>query len=465
MTTVSHSTRPAGTIEPAWVPYTASLHVAPYEVAVGDTVVVTGEDFPPGAKVELVWYSDDGRYEATAAGEFIGQRYERSISEIATAVANKRGQIRASLQIPLDFGGPHDIRARVDGQELAQVGVLVRATWTLTPTEGPVGTLVELKVTGLDSNIKVNTWHLLWDNHYFGMMTGVMTRGVGIARFRAAGPAGDHYIAAWRNSHNTSPYLAGDYSPLQQAGKTGLDFKFTVTEDQGALPPEVDVFPDDGPSASFPLEAPVTLTAVPERGLVGSLTRLRGNGLPADTWLDMVWFTVVGASVMNIEPKEIRRDMGKVRTAPDGSLSVDLEVPDDLGGSHRVGLLRGGELVAEGAFTVLPSVVSYTPEVRAGGRVDVHLKGVGWTEYDKNYAVTYDNAFIGYVCALSTNGDIRFRFTATGLPGTHLLDLYPMIYKAQDPLPVVDGVPHLTYADDHPARKTPAVRLSIQVKE
>ena len=167
---------------------------------------------------------------------------------------------------------------------------------------------------------------------------------------------------------------------------------------------------------------------------------------------------------MNIEPREIRRDMGKVRTAPDGTLSIDLEVPDDLGGSHRIGLFSGDELVSEGTFVILPSVVSYTPEVRAGGRVDVHLKGVGWTEYDKNYAVTYDNAFIGYVCALSTNGDIRFRFTATGAPGTHLLDLYPMIYKAQDPLPVVDGVPHLTYTDDHPGRKTPAVRLSIQVK-
>ncbi|HSE43718.1 MAG TPA: hypothetical protein VLA89_00160 [Gemmatimonadales bacterium] len=463
MTTLSHSPKTVGTIEPAWVPYSARLRVSPYEVAVGETVVVTGEEFAPGAKVELVWHSADGRYESTDAGEFVGQRYERAVSIIATAVANKRGHIRSSFAIPLDFGGPHDIRARVEGEEVAQVGVLVKATWTLTPAEGPIGTLVELKVTGLDSNIKVNTWHLLWDNHYFGMMTGVTTRGVGVAKFRAAGPVGEHYIAAWRNSHSTSPYLAGDYSPLQQAGKTGLDFKFTVTEDCGALPPEVDLFPDDQPAARSAPHGSI-LEATPDRGLVGSLTRLRGSGFPAGTWLDLVWFSVVGASVMNIEPREIRRDMGKVRTAPDGTLSIDLEVPDDLGGSHRIGLFSGDELVSEGTFVILPSVVSYTPEVRAGGRVDVHLKGVGWTEYDKNYAVTYDNAFIGYVCALSTNGDIRFRFTATGAPGTHLLDLYPMIYKAQDPLPVVDGVPHLTYTDDHPGRKTPAVRLSIQVK-
>jgi hypothetical protein len=437
MTTVGQSPKASAAVEPEWVPYSAALQVSPYEVAIGDPVVVTGQGLVPGAAVELVWHSAHGRYEATNAGEFIGQRYERAESVIATSVADRLGNIRASFPIPLDFGGPHDIRARVDGREVGQVGVLVKATWTLTPAEGPIGTLVELKVTGLDSNIKVNTWHLLWDNHYFGMMTGVTTRGVGVARFRAAGPVGEHYIAAWRNSHNTSPYLAGDYSPLQQAGKTGLDFKFTVTEDRGVLPPEVDVFADDELQNTTGTKAPKRLAVTPDQGLVGSLTRLRADGLPADSWLDLVWFSVVGASVMNIEPREIRRDMGKVRTDPYGKFLMDFELPDDLGGRHRIALLRGEALVAEGTFVILPSVVSYTPEVRAGERVDVHLKGVGWTEYDKNYAVTYDNAFIGYVCALSTNGDIRFRFTATGAPGTHLLDLYPMIYKAQDPLPVV----------------------------
>ena len=114
MTTLSHSPKTVGTIEPAWVPYSARLRVSPYEVAVGETVVVTGEEFAPGAKVELVWHSAVGRYESTDAGEFVGQRYERAVSTIATAVANKRGHIRSSFAIPLDFGGAHE--AVVDGE-------------------------------------------------------------------------------------------------------------------------------------------------------------------------------------------------------------------------------------------------------------------------------------------------------------------------------------------------------------
>jgi hypothetical protein len=462
MTVASVSERDLQIPAQPWVTYSAALTVFPYEVAVGEEVNVVGEGFVPGQLVELVWHSADGFYEASEHGEFIGQRYVPTATVLGTALADEDGRIDASLIVPLDFGGPHDIRARVNGQEVGQVGVLVRATWTLSPAEGPIGTMVELKVTGLDSNIKVNTWHLLWDNHYLGMMTGVTTRGVGLARFRAAGPVGLHHIAAWRNSHNTSPYLAGDYSPLQNAGKTGLDFQFLVTEDAGGLPPEVDTFADDDGTREA---SAARLDAVPRRGLVASPIHLDARNLPPETTLDLTWFSMVGASVMGLEPREIRRVLREVTTDANGRVSVSLEAPDDLGGSHRIALVQGSDELATTTFTLLPSVVSYTEQARAGDRIDVHLKGVGWTEYDKNYAVTYDNSFIGYVCALSTNGDIKFRFTATGVPGTHLLDLYPMIYRAQDPLPVVDGVPHLTYTDDHPGRRTPAVRLSIQITD
>ena len=109
-------------------------------------------------------------------------------------------------------------------------------------------------------------------------------------------------------------------------------------------------------------------------------------------------------------------------------------------------------------------MLSISPtRVRAGEDVKIHLKGVGWTTYDNTYAVSYDNSYIGYVCGFSTNGDVQFSITATGAPGTHLIDLYPTIYKGKEAQPRVYSIPQLTYADDHPQRITPAIRLAIEV--
>ncbi len=102
--------------------------------------------------------------------------------------------------------------------------------------------------------------------------------------------------------------------------------------------------------------------------------------------------------------------------------------------------------------------------LRVGEQVTIHLKGLGWTTYDNVYAVTYDNAFMGYVCGFSTNGDVEFVVTATGQPGTHLIDLYPNVNKGKEQLPYIYYAPHLTY-DDHPQRRTPPIRLAIQVVE
>jgi len=61
---------------------------------------------------------------------------------------------------------------------------------------------------------------------------------------------------------------------------------------------------------------------------------------------------------------------------------------------------------------------------------------------------------------------VRFRLPATGAPGTHLIDLYPTIYRAKDPGRMPRGVysvPQLTYADDHPGEDLPAFRYAFEV--
>lgn len=447
------------------VPFTATLNAKPYKVGIGEPVVVTGSGFPAGATVELVWHSFEGRYETQGMSEFVGQRYDPVAWVVATVKASAAGEVEAEFLIPVDFGGPHDIRGRVEGDEIAQTGVTVTPVWSMTPTEGPIGTPIELKIIGIDIRTTMNTWHLLWDNHYFGMVTGVTTRGIGIARFRAAGPPGTHYVAAWNNSYQASPYLAWDSSPFQDEFDVGLDFAFTVTEDPGPLAPEVDDFSaSDNP---WPIENPGrgTLALSRDRGHVGDAISLSGKRLPADAHASLVWVTVVGDRVTHVGIRELRRNLGEIRTGADGTFRMDFKVPDDLGGSHRIEIMKGSEVLAAAGFVILPSVVSHTRKVRAGEKIAVHLKGGGWTTYDNTYTVTYDNSFIGYACGLSTNGDIQFAFTATGTPGTHIVDLYPTIYKGKDEMPKVYSLPQLTYAFDHPLRKTPAIRLSVEVTE
>src|SRR4029450_12772182 len=143
-------------------------------------------------------------------------------------------------------------------------------------------------------------------------------------------------------------------------------------------------------------------------------------------------------------------------------------IPEDLGGLHGVALRLTGarnDLVARTHFVIETSIVSITPRSGpAGTPVTIHLKGVGWTEYDNIYVATYDNAYMGYACGFNSQGDVVINFHATGTPGHHILDLYPAIYQGPPTeTQLLYRQPQLTYADDHPGNKIPALRFTFEV--
>jgi hypothetical protein len=140
-------------------------------------------------------------------------------------------------------------------------------------------------------------------------------------------------------------------------------------------------------------------------------------------------------------------------------------VPADLGGLHGVALRRNADLVARTHFVIETSIAGMTPRSGpAGTPVTIHLKGVGWTEYDNIYVATYDNAYMGYVCGFNSQGDVVINFTAAGEPGPHLIDLYPGIYQGPPTEPQqLYRQPQLTYADDHPGNIIPALRFTFEV--
>jgi hypothetical protein len=244
--------------------------------------------------------------------------------------------------------------------------------------------------------------------------------------------------------------------------------QFTFTTAPGASP---------GPAAYVepyprqPVPAPkveisgATIGLEPVQGPVGTRATLRGAGFPAGRQLQLVWQTFVGSRVSGDGYGPSERPLGTVSVGGDGRLDSPITIPDDLGGMHAIELRDGDRLLAHVSFAIETSIVSISPTSGpVGTPVTIHLKGVGWTEYDNIYVATYDNAYMGYACGFNTAGDVVINFTASGEPGDHIIDLYPGIYQGPGTEPqLLYRLPQLTYADDHPGNKIPALRFTFRV--
>ncbi|HTN71071.1 MAG TPA: hypothetical protein VMO00_08265, partial [Methylomirabilota bacterium] len=302
----------------------------------------------------------------------------------------------------------------------------------------------------------------------------------------AAGPFGQHIIQL-NNSTATAPgaYLNTQQSPQDYIyahldNKQEFRFVFKVTKDNGP-PADTLQWPHTDRVARLSSHAPRTTmsikpalssaaTLTPASGPILSQTTLRATGLPPNTEVGLFFVTArgnrMGPSGWNLESVPL----SNAKTKPDGSLAASIQIPDDLGGWHVVKLTAPDRVLMEIPYYVEQSLVSVKPKrVKVGETFTVQIKGGGWTELDNTVAVTYDNASIGYACAFNSNGDVTMNLVATGHPGTHLIDIYPAIYKGKDRVPLNYQTPFLTYARDFPALahgyKLPAYRLAIEIVE
>ncbi len=429
---------------------------------VGANVHATSANLPPGKTVDLTWGTVNGGWVVEDNYHFGGKKYAESTSKLGEFRVDSSGQLDASFTIPEDYGGVHEILALIDGKPVAQNGIDVTQTFTLTPKSGPVGTPIELKVTGLGWRTMESTWVVNWDNNGLGWVSAAGTRGSAVARFRAAGPAGDHVIKLYTGWQGQS-YLNYEQSPVANLPRPQFIFRTT----SGGRPQEAYAEPYQ-PQAIPKNEQQVagtTLALSPSQGPVGSRAVLRGEGFLPNTSLRLIWQTSVGSRVSSAGFEAQEKAVGQVNVGSDGRVEWPLTVPDDLGGMHALVLRSGDRDVARTFFAIETSIVSITPTAGpAGTPVTIHLKGVGWTEYDNIYVATYDNAYMGYVCGFNSQGDVVMNFTAAGQPGEHLIDLYPGIYQgpATEPQQLY-RLPQLTYADDHPGNKIPALRFTFEI--
>ena len=208
-----------------------------------------------------------------------------------------------------------------------------------------------------------------------------------------------------------------------------------------------------------------SLTLDRTQGPVGSRVMLRADGFPANASLQLAWQTYVGSRVSGngFEPQEM--EFGSVTAGSDGRIESPITIPEDLGGLHGLAVRNGDKTLARAFFVIETSIVSISPTSGpVGTPITIHLKGVGWTEYDNIYIATYDNAYMGYACGFNSQGDVVINFHATGTPGVHIIDLYPGIYQGPPTeTQLLYRQPQLTYADDHPGNKIPALRFTFEV--
>lgn len=225
----------------------------------------------------------------------------------------------------------------------------------------------------------------------------------------------------------------------------------------------------------------------PKEALPGTDVAVSGSDLPPGEELTLTWFTVDCDWVLDGEQNENymgrrcteRRDpIETVTVDDDGSLGASFVVPDDYGFAHDVALIDTGGVLRNKALFRIATQVSVTPESGpVGTPITVEVKGMGWQSLEDTRTILYDNRYVGFMSAVTTQGTARATITATGAVGPHHIDInrgaytFPYLNPEQSPRPdiltydatftVTEGPPVLaaTIDEQNPAvvRQAPAL--------
>jgi hypothetical protein len=457
----------------------ANLNVTPQQGYIGDAFAIEGKGLVANAELTLVWGTSTATWVADVlpnSVNYMGVKFAKVNIVMAKVTTDANGAFTYKTKVPSDFGGVHDIYAVSNGASLAHGGYQISRKVSISPKSGPIGTPISVTYSGLGASLYTAGGSVLWDNNFAGEMQALWTRGSATAVIRASGSVGNHLLQVQDGIGIT--YLNIIQSPVPFANGGSATFK--ITKDAGA-PASYIVFPKKTtPTVSMrttlttvgldPLSSATATLSKPE-GPVGTKTTVNVKGMVTNGTHTLVWSTVVGSRVncptstcwiYNGIP------LGTVDVTS-ADFSKEVEIPDNLGGWHVIQVKKGDVVEAQVPFYVQESIFNYvdkkgkvisaglakansvpipesrdgsgvpTNKFKAGEEFTIAMKGVGWTQLDNTLAVTYDNSYIGYGCGFNSNGYMVIHLKATGAPGTHIIDLHPLMYTNQ---PSFAGTPY-----------------------
>lgn len=457
---------------------TVNLEVTPQQGFVGSPFSVIGKGLTPNKQMTLVWSTNEGTWMADVQPNtinYMGVKYTKFYVNMATVTTDANGGFTFKSKVPSDFGGVHDIYAVVDGVAVAHGGYQMLRTVSISPKSGPIGTPITITYTGMGASLYTAGGSVLYDNQFAGEMQALWTRGTGKAVIRASGDVGKHVLYVLDGIG--IPYLNIIQAPVPFAN--GGTQTFTVTKDAGA-PAAYLTYPD---KVTPTVTQKTTLSSVgldPNTKAVATLSKDAGpvytkvsldvKGLTTSGTHTIEWATVVGNRVNCTGTCWVYNSvpLGTV-DVKSADITKEIQIPDHLGGWHVVQIKKDGVIEAQVPFYVQESIFNYvdskgkvlsaglakadpsglpesrngsgvpTNKFKAGEEFTIAIKGVGWTQLDNTLAVTYDNSYIGYGCGFNSNGYMVVHLKATGKPGTHIIDLWPLMYTNQ---PSFAGTPY-----------------------
>jgi hypothetical protein len=436
--------------------FVGRLKVEPAHGPVGTPVTVTGEGFPAGQPIDLVYATVTGHWNVTTA-EYFGREFKPAAYRFATVTSDAAGRIAAKFIAPDDFGFQHDIRAQQGTRLLTQDAFSIDMTVKLLTDNVPVGTPLPIEVHGIGWRELEDSWLLVYDNRYTGWISATTT--FGSARFTvpAAGHVGRHVLEVI-HADFTFPYRNKQQTPAPDRPQFKIGFNIAPGPAVMPPPPETQAL-----KSVRRLPPPGELVATPEFAGVGEPVVVKGTGFEPGKPVALKWMTYVGNRMTARGWEEESRVVAEATADASGNVAFYFKTPDDLGGAHTTWAdTPGGRKT--GSFWITPTAFPLDVE---HGPVEttfkVHLKGVGWSETANIYTVVYDNGLTGYACGFNSQGDVEVFMQATGEPGWHYIDFYPAIYKGKESRPINFRLPELTGDQDHPGEDLPIFHFAFEV--
>jgi hypothetical protein len=444
------------------------VRVDPRKAPVGHKVMVLGKDFTPNVQLDLVWHTVKGSWDIRGSYReaYHGRIFKPMQYPIAKVQTDSEGSFKAILTVPEDYGFNHNITVENGTKVLNRVGFDIEPTAFIEPIRGPVGTPITITLTGIGWQSMENSWTLMYDNKYVGLLTAVTTKGTAKVVIPATNGLGKHILRIIHGAFQY-PYLNTEQNP--RPDQPVITMEFTITDGPPVLPLPVEkqVVPIvDGSPPSTETTEP-TLWVGPKVAPINTKATIFGKGFTPEQKVKFLWYRVVGNRISGTGWDETYIELGSAIIQPDGKLSFPFTIPDDLGGGHRIEAFANEVKVAATELIITPSALPLNVlSGPVGTQLTFHIKGVGWTETANIYHLVYDNAYLGYACGFNSQGDVKIHLPLTGQKGWHFIDIYPGIYKGKEIRGVRNfRVPQLTFERDHPGERLPGFHFAVYAEK